>query len=361
MSESYSSKIRNMSIVCAMLVAFIHVGRPSVVGSSGWWIYQFTAEGISRIAVPFFFVCSGYFLAGHFSENGWYVSELRKRTTTLLLPYLIWSLFFYMFIYVLYTISPDNPICWRMRQEIPTISRILQAIGLSFEKLPMLYPLWYVRFLFLLVVLSPFLVWGTKHLKNVLFIGVAILYFVFNSGDGSPVGLHIGFPFEGTLYFYCGILLHDEMVKGFLNNILSNMKGIRIFVIWCAVLSLIMFRAVLVRNGAGFIFLKPLFIPIGIVAVWSIIPNVAWPHRFVSLSFLVYVTHVFGLQLFSFMFGRDSDVALKLLGRVCFGLCFALGVSHLLKNVIGNRVGVLWGAGDRLTVGLRMIGNLLLQ
>lgn len=90
-------------------------------------------------------------------------------------------------------------------------------------------------------------------------------------------------------------------------------------------------------------FFKPLFIPLALIASWFFISGAEWSSKFVSLSFLVYVTHVFGLQLFSFVFGRDSDNGWMLLGRVCFGLCSALLISYLLKYVVGQRVNLLWG------------------
>ena len=324
-----------------MLVVFIHVGRPSIIGSPGWWIYQFTAEGISRIAVPFFFICSGYFLARHFVHKNWYAVEVGKRIKTLIVPYLLWSLIFYLFIYVLYRISPANSICWRMRLDVPVLTRILLATGLSAEKLPMLYPLWYIRFLFLLVLVSPAFAVKGKVLRCMLFVGMTALYLAFNPGDGSPVGIHIGFPFEGVLYFYIGIILNDESLKAYI----KMLRRKYVFLIGGGVL--ILTRALLLRYGCGWVcFFKPVFIPLCILAVWFAVPGNAWSSRFTSLSFLVYVTHVFGLHLFSFLFGRDSDSALMLLERAGFGLCFAFGVSHFLKNVIGRRGAILWGGRE---------------
>ena len=341
-SEFISNKIKNMSIVCAMLVPFIHVGKPSIVGSSGWYVYQFTAEGICRIAVPFFCACSGYFLSKHFADKGWYVSQVGKRVKTLMVPYLLWSIFFYLFIYALFLISPSNPVCWRMRVNVSVISRMLMAFGLSLEKVPMLYPLWYLRFLFLLVLVSPVFAVGKRFWKFVIFAGMAFFYLAFNPGDGSPIGIHLGFPFEAALYFYCGIVLRGSRLKVYVGKICE----ISPVLLWSGVWLLVVLRTVLSRYGyigGLFCFIKPLFVFWGIITVWSDIPSKVWPNKFVSLSFLLYVTHVFGLQLFSFVFGRDSDNALMLLGRVAFGLCFALLVSHLLKNVVGNKVSFLWG------------------
>lgn len=340
MSEVVSNKIKNLSIVCAMLVAFIHVGRPSVVGSSGWWFYQLTAEGVSRVAVPFFFICSGYFLSKHFTDAGWYLAEIKKRIKSLIVPYLFWSLIFYLYIYALSLVEPDNPICYRVVQEMPIVSRILLSLGLSPEKLPMLYPLWYLRFLFLMALVSPVFVLTAKYFGLSMFVVLGILYILFNPGDGSPIGIHIGFPFEGAFYFYCGILVYKHNLKVYINRFslkLAVLAG-------GGALALIIARAMMLNYiGLPYWFIKPLFIPLALIALWVFISGAVWPSKLVALSFLVYVTHVFGLQLFSFIFGRDSDNAWMILGRVGFGLCFALIISYFLRNIIGWRVNLLWG------------------
>lgn len=77
-----SNKIKNLSFLCSLAVVAIHCGwdEDSLMKS-------FFCEGVARIAVPFFFVVSGYFLARHIGEDGWYKQELRKRVASLLIPY----------------------------------------------------------------------------------------------------------------------------------------------------------------------------------------------------------------------------------------------------------------------------------
>ena len=338
MSLLVSNKIRNMGFVCAMLVVFIHVGKPSIVGSGGWWLYQLTADGLSRIAVPFFSLCSGFFLAKHFTDNGWWVVAVRKRIWTLCVPYLLWSLLFYAFMSVLYFISPDNPACWRIRPNASLFQKVLLATGLSFEKLPLLYPLWYVRFLFLLVFLSPIFAVIARHSKTTLITVTGILYLVFNPGDGSPIGVHIGVPFEALFYFCCGLLIVDENIRSKIKLLFSTWAGF-------VALILIILRAVLLYKGFQEVYLlKPVYIFLGIIGMWYIIPSRVWSPRIVALSFLVYVTHLFGLNLYNFVFKcGGSDDVLLLTGRICFDLVFAFVVSYFLKNIIGRRVAMLWG------------------
>ena len=48
------------------------------------------AHGLGKIAVPFFFLASGYFLAGHLDEDGWYGRKVKKRVFSLVIPLLLW-------------------------------------------------------------------------------------------------------------------------------------------------------------------------------------------------------------------------------------------------------------------------------
>ena len=66
-SKETSAKFANMGFVCACLVVLIHLGVDGKPGGAAWWTHQmFTHVGMTRIAVPFFFFASGYWLAGHF-------------------------------------------------------------------------------------------------------------------------------------------------------------------------------------------------------------------------------------------------------------------------------------------------------
>ena len=70
--KELSEKMAAFSLFCAVLVVFIHIYF-DVTSETGalWWVWICMAEGICRIAVPFFFVAAGFWLAGHMAERGW--------------------------------------------------------------------------------------------------------------------------------------------------------------------------------------------------------------------------------------------------------------------------------------------------
>ena len=340
LSAETSNKIKNIGIVCALLVPFIHVGRPLRVGSGGWWLYQFTAEGISRIAVPFFFACSGFFLARHFDENKWYREMVQKRVKSLVIPYLLWSFIYFCFTYIIFLISHNSPQAWQIAKPMSVWERILQALGLNFSILPMLYPLWYVRALFFLVLASPLFALCVKTSKISLIIITLVPYILFNPGDVSPIGMHIPLPFEGVFYFSLGVCM------GY-GPPLYSPKGINgIFLVLVAI-SLVFARALAIRLSLRDYVLmclfKPFFIFLGLYGTWLAFPKMVWPENFTHLAFPVYVLHVFALQLFRCIWGRDSDNLLVLVFKAAFGICISLIVAHLMRNVIGKRLACLWG------------------
>lgn len=133
-TEELSQKLRNAALLCSFLVVIIHC--VSHFGVSYAPIRMAVYDGICRVAVPFFFFASGFFLCGHIGEKGWYKREILKRFKTLVVPFVAFSL-----LYRFFHFSAD--VSW------------LTVFGLNTTTWPYLVPLWYIRGLIVLMVLSP--------------------------------------------------------------------------------------------------------------------------------------------------------------------------------------------------------------
>ena len=68
--NTYNEKIAAVSFLGALSVVLIHINVAAPMGTFSWWVYQLTANGFCRWAVPFFFAVSGYFLAARVDDKG---------------------------------------------------------------------------------------------------------------------------------------------------------------------------------------------------------------------------------------------------------------------------------------------------
>ena len=127
---------------------------------------------IATIAVPMFFVISGFFV---FFQKAFtfsiFKAILKKRFYSLLIPYFFWT-FFWTLVFII--VSRLFPFL-----NLNAISKI------SFKTIwsPINYQFWFIRDLIILVVLSPLLYILSK--KSYLFLIIPYLFLIFrvNFGD----------------------------------------------------------------------------------------------------------------------------------------------------------------------------------
>ena len=177
-----SKKIANASVFATMMIVGIHTlgyGWQSLEkGSTLWWFLAFLQQGLFSIAVPFFFTCSGYFLAGHMDDPGWWHLELKKRIGTLIVPYILWSALFASWL-----IALDVFVCGHLPAYWRSSSYWINAFGLSPVRYPSLGPLWYIRALVLFVIVSPVVLFAVRRWGMCTLI---VLYLL--AGLAHPIG-----------------------------------------------------------------------------------------------------------------------------------------------------------------------------
>lgn len=290
-SATTSQKIKNMSLVCALLVVTIHVEWPHDTISFTWLIDQFFKEGISRIAVPFFFVVSGFFLAMHMGDQGWYGMEVRKRIYSLLIPYVVWILIAIMLV-VPISIGADllahRPLwtstgfakgCW------------LSTFGLDLREGPWHNgALWYVRCLFMFVILAPIFKWFVVKFKFMWLVVAFVLTLAHSSWHLFPTYLqrcfNLGFSLSGVFYFSTGIYL------GLNNGVIVIRRRIAILCLIFGV-GLLLVKTLCEINGINpFVSLLTISIPFMLCAVWWLMPSVKWSSDLTSCSFPLFLLHV---------------------------------------------------------------------
>ena len=296
-SDETSQKIKNMSIICAMLVVTIHVGWPHEVLCPTWFIFHLVKGGIAPIAVPFFFIVSGFFLAAHFDEPDWHRQETKKRILSLFIPFFVWSIICFLTTAALSIIA--DLIAHRPFGTNLQISngRWIHALGLDVDNCPALTPLWYVRCLFFFAIASPLFKTMVDRFGKTWLSTTFIIAMVFASirtpTELLPEGEHepfwsgffaYGISLSGMFYFSLGIYFRK------LKNRISN----KCLAVMCLIVGAIIvgFKAVLSYKAICCpISLGSISIPLLMYGIWHFTPSAKWPNWFTSCSFSIFLLH----------------------------------------------------------------------
>ncbi len=174
-SERHQSEVINtLRLPLIVMVVLFHLYPPEETISSPYVSYNlistfFSAHGIARLAVPAFFLISGYFFFFHLNE--WkktvYVSKLRKRIKTLLLPYLLWNC-----IPIFGIVTVRLLMGMKSGTSLSSVKEFGDSIGWlrafwdcgSANGHPFDVPLWYVRDLMVCSICSPIFYYLTRKL-----------------------------------------------------------------------------------------------------------------------------------------------------------------------------------------------------
>ena len=254
---------------------------------SGYMVY-FISQGIARIAVPIFFIISGYlYFLSYKNTREKYMTKTKKRIRTLILPYLLIS-----FLTLLcYTFVLD-PLFGSYINKMANIlyDPILDTLKKIFIN-PLPYQLWFLRDLILLTFLSPFIYVFIKYLKFYFILILIFLWFPLTSFD------FFIFSNESILFFSLGAYLSTKQ-----NIFLKKRKGYTYFFttfIW--LLILIIKSTVNMKLGINNEIsdvLQKISIIIGGISVWALYDiyiNKETPNSFLlsisSYSFFIYLIH----------------------------------------------------------------------
>ena len=287
-----SRKIANMGFVCAMLVVVIHLENvPKETGSLAWVVHYFIRYILAVVAVPYFFLVSGYFLSLRIGEPGWWSRAVSKRLRTLGIPYIVWCIV----PIVAFTLCCPGYVsggeCWLVK---PNFGSIAAAFGLNMLTLPEANrPLWYVRALMLLVLVSPVLAWLLRKGRQWALLALLILYWSVNTWSLSSPEWWIsvrwrivwifGFSLEGLFYFSVGMFIAHHPVR------LDGRAAVGLGLAGVAVGVVGMLLEINGVHAYGYPVLMS--IPLVMMLLWRFVPSSQWPAALVGSSFAVYVMH----------------------------------------------------------------------
>ena len=208
MSVSQTISLLRFPLIVA--VVFIHFnlvengltiqGRPCFVGMAAWVWYavEMVSEVVARLSVPLFYVVSGYLFfrsADSFSCHE-YIAKLRRRFRSLFIPYVLWNLMavawlaFHILLMRLLDAGGEGGVEFRF-----SFMRLLNTLSYSnatngfvvyldqvgthaLSVFPADVPLWFVRDLMIVVLLSPLVRWLILKARVWYVVAVGVVWYV---------------------------------------------------------------------------------------------------------------------------------------------------------------------------------------
>ena len=303
-------------------------------------------EGICRLAVPCFFLISGYLFFHGLQAWSWpeWTRKIRKRVRTLLVPYLLWCVIA-LFAFWAYQNLHGEPVSllqkFRSYGGIRMFWSVSGALPIGSLAYPADGPLWFIRDLMLFVLLTPAIHLFLRWTKGFGVAGLCILFLAFRR-----------LVPEGLLFFVLGAWLQ---LSG--KNLLQLAWPRRYALLAVAVLTM---AAVLLLSGVSDYwsrFCKFFFLVSGIGASfclaawgWEKRTRLSVPFRAGS-SFFIFAAHeVLILQhaacpLVAALLPTDtvwgSILAFFLTPALAVAIC--LGLLFLLQRFLPRTASVLTG------------------
>ena len=337
-TQETSRRMAVMSFVCACMIVMIHCTPHPDCGTWQWWVANLLgANGLCRIAVPWFFVASGFFLAGRAGEPSWYSNAVRKRVRTLLVPFAIWAIIGLLFHWLMwygiqktgYVCGVQNPMANGM------LPGVISALGFNPSKIN-IGPIWYLRMLFVLALVSPLICSATSRFRSAVPFVLLIGYGVYDAFVHFSDFWEYVISLRGIAYFSVGVALRFGIFSG----ILGVARRFQTLTFILAAVSLLVnivaryYGVTLLENLSDFV-----MVPLLMGLVWRSLTSVRLPVWCTTNAFALYVMHgtflfisiavIVACRLRSMMEGSVALAFMRWVFAIGASLIFALAIKKL--------------------------------
>lgn len=337
MSESISNKLRFFSSFLILLVVYLHgyylEGEQYPATN---YFMNFLCGGICGVANYMFFLISGFLFFNNVTKLNDICIKIKKRTKTLLVPYVIWNLIFVLW-FVLLSLIPALSERFVNGSIVTSLknSSLLEALNLIFIE-PASYQLWFLRDLMVLVVASPLIWLLLKYFRWIL-----------------PVVLIIGSAFLPKLGFVAMFAL-----GGYLATSNVNIEDLTAKVNKWLPLFAFIYLGTALLYPFHFGYLKAIYaltFLFGIITLWCLydrlrMENVKWYQPFLGYSFFIYCFHIP-------FFNIIKKINILVLGDSQWSVLFLFFVNPiiavLLIIMIAKLVQRFWPKGYHVLTGFR--------
>ena len=332
MTKGLSSKIKLISLICTIMVVYRHAHTyEAFEGDASWKPYGLIAHGITyvtSIAVPYFFLISGFFFFKQsYYTDGNYWAMLKKKARTLLVPFLIWNLLAFIPLWL----------CGKVEMEEHGYMYVVDLLHSDYNG-----PLWYVRTLMLLMLLSPLYDWiffldnkmGKKGEWVVQGLVIAYIIYIWWPMDSKVLST------EGWLFFLLGGIIrkHEGCLSWKMN------KGCAVLLYLCWVMTCFFIVPDYWTDKAHLL--------LGVFLFWNVvrIGCKGWIASMAGYAFFIYVNHFILLKVIKTMlahcfYGNEMAALLTFLLSPIFVVFLMWKVGELWHRV--HPKSFAWVTGGR--------------
>jgi surface polysaccharide O-acyltransferase-like enzyme len=293
LDKDISDKITSLSIVSTILVVYVHsisfyIEEIAYIDWLYLFLKEFISQGIARVAVPLFFLISGFLFFYNFKIE-YLLTKLKKRFYTIFIPYFLWA----MFPYLLWMLVPTLDL---FDYSSFTFNSFVYKTWLS--SMPTNYPLWFLKDLIVLILFSFFIYFIVSKIK-LFYISLFIIYIYWI----FKIDVYFLDSAEPLLFYLLGayIALQKQSL------LYLKVSKDRIKILSLLYITLLLIKFLLIVNGYTisnsyflFIFNKNLLL-FEVVVVWLLLDNYQIKNLFFlsPFLFLIYLSHSSIIEIFS--------------------------------------------------------------
>lgn len=250
-------------------------------------------ETIPGVAVPVFYVISGYlFFFKHEFTVEQYKKQNIKRIKTLWVPYLLWNLIALIAIRLIPSFLHVTDIFSYIQQAtLPSLIRDVVAVFGIHGGLPVDGPLYFIRNLIIMCVLSPIIYWIIKRVGFMFVVFLLLFWIIQNIFILEPWGSMSKAVTFFTLGSYIGIKKPNIRFVWNRGNVFVS-----IFLIISVVDSLL-YSGVICEKGLVNEYLYKVIVTLGVVVCFyiaSMVKNIRYT-KFNNTVFFIYASHLITL------------------------------------------------------------------
>lgn len=345
--KTESERIASLCFIAACMIVAIHAAPVPESYSVSWWIVRLLGgDGICRIAVPYFFMISGFLLVGRINDANWYRSAVGKRIHSILIPYLIWLLIGLLVQFVVF--AGASAFGHQVGISNPFSSFSFSRVGLDpFHNVGYL---WYLRDLFVLVLISPLIIIGLKLFGLFLPLIVFGIYIVYSSFGLTCCEWFDFFEYflsiRGIFYFTLGISI--RLSRPLWDFLLASKISIHA---WSVGICMLVFKiiSIMVGNYALANILDCITVPFLLIGFWGLGEYMHFSQRICNLSFHVYLLHsmflLFSIAIITIIGLRPFlGNSLLLAGmRSLFAIVMSVFTAKVLKTYCRPMAKIIFG------------------